>query len=106
MNEKLPVNWDGYFKNFVNKPLIESLRSRLVKGAYERLLRGITFRKASHFCELGAGTAVMSRFLGEKYDAQIIIVDNNKTALDLSKKSFKNFQKSFQMEYLKIQKKH
>ena len=91
MDGALKVNWDGYWEGFMSNPLIEKLRFNLVKGAYQRLLRSIVLPINPKFCELGAGTGKVSRFLGDAYGADITIVDNNSKALTINQEIFKDF---------------
>ena len=76
-------------------PLIEAIRFFLVKGAYERLLKSFAVGPHPKFCELGAGTASVSRYVGEKYKADITIVDNNPQAIQLSQRNFENYPREF-----------
>lgn len=93
---RLKVDWDSYWQGFMSIPLIEAVRFALIKGACERLLKQFPRRGNYHFCELGAGTASVSRYLGDTYQADITIVDSNPRALDLSRKTFEGFPHRFQ----------
>lgn len=92
---RLEVDWDGYWQGFMSIPLIEAVRFALIKGACERLLKQFPRREGCRFCELGAGTASVSRYLGDTYQADITIVDSNPRALDLSRGTFAGFPRRF-----------
>ena len=96
INERLDVNWDSYWKGFMSNPLIEVVRFNLIRRACERLLRTFSSESRPKFCELGAGTGSISRFFGDKYKADIAIVDSNPMALELSREVFKDFVHHFQ----------
>lgn len=85
---RLNVNWDAYWKGFMSFSAIEVVRFALVKGAYNRLLRPMRNISNPAFCELGAGTAAVSRYLADRYGARTVIVDSNPQALQLSTKTF------------------
>lgn len=93
---RLNVNWDAYWKGFMSFPAIEVVRFALVKGAYNRLLRAMAVSKNPAFCELGAGTASISRYLGDHYKARTTIVDSNPQALQLSSKTFYDYTDGFE----------
>lgn len=73
---------------------IEHLRFNLVKGAYQRLLTAAALPTQPTICELGAGTGKTSRFLGDHYQANITVVDNNEQALTINRGIFANFKQS------------
>ena len=92
---RLKADWNAYWKGFMSFSAIETARFSLIKWAYERLLRKLSVRERPQFCELGAGTGSLSRYLGEKYQADITIVDSNSRAIAISQKTFEKFPYSF-----------
>lgn len=72
-------------------PAVEAFRFYVIKNLYSRLLSGISFPAGCHLCELGAGTGSISRFLGDKFNASVTLVDNNPSALNFIKKTFQEF---------------
>ncbi len=103
MNETIPgrlkVNWDSYWQGFMTIPCIEAVRIRLIEQAYQRLLRKFSLKGKPRFCELGAGTASVSRFLADQYQADTVIVDSNAHAITLSQKTFADFSGQFTAVY-------
>jgi len=95
MEGRLNVNWDAYWKGFMSFPFVEAVRFSLVRAAYERLLRSFSIGHNPKFCELGAGTASVSRYLGDKYKAEITIVDSNPQAIQLAQRNFENYPSRF-----------
>lgn len=95
MEGRLYANWDSYWKGFMTTPWIENLRFFLVRRAIESLLQKFQCGPQPEFCELGAGTGVVSRYLGEKYGAQVTIVDNNPKALQMCQETFRHYPKKF-----------
>jgi 2-polyprenyl-3-methyl-5-hydroxy-6-metoxy-1,4-benzoquinol methylase len=95
VNGRLYANWDSYWKGFMTIPAIEWVRFRLISQTCDRLLKPFAPSMQPKFCELGAGTGVVSRYLGDKYGADITIVDSNPQALQLCQETFKNFPQKF-----------
>lgn len=92
---RLHADWDSYLAGFASNPLIDRVRFRLVRGAYDRLLRGASFGDRPSFCELGSGTAVISRYLGDRYGADITAVDSNDTAMSMGSEAFLGYPNGF-----------
>ncbi|MBF0387040.1 MAG: class I SAM-dependent methyltransferase [Candidatus Omnitrophica bacterium] len=86
---RLEVRWDTYWSGFMNSPLIEFVRFRLVAGAYDRLVRHLPATvEIKRICELGAGTGTMSKYLARRYSSAVVLVDSNAEALRLSGELF------------------
>jgi 2-polyprenyl-3-methyl-5-hydroxy-6-metoxy-1,4-benzoquinol methylase len=94
---RLDVNWDSYWNGFIKIPLIEPLRSYLIKRACDRLLRSFKPQGEIRICELGAGTGTISLYLANRYAAQPVLVDNNPHAYKLSQETFKDFKGKWDM---------
>lgn len=94
---RLFANWDVYWDGFMTHGFIEKLRFFLVRRAYDRLLRSAKLNAGARFCELGAGTGVMSRYLGECYQADVTLVDNNPKALRFIQNHFADFKNRFHL---------
>ena len=92
---RLYANWDSYWNGFMTNPAIEFVRFNLIKNACSRLLKEFPSRADMKFCELGSGTAVVSRFLGDKYNSDIYTVDNNPKALEIARGTFKDYDRKF-----------
>ncbi len=95
---RLDVKWDSYWDGFMTNPVIENVRFGLISRAVDRLMRGFqTDKMHPKICELGAGTAVVAKYLGDKYQGDITVVDSNEEALRLSKETFKDYKNPYKL---------
>ena len=89
---RLDVKWDSYWNGFMSNPFIETVRFFLISRACDRLLKMFIIpNHKSKICELGCGTAVVARYLGNKFKADLTLVDNNPTAQEMIKETFKDY---------------